>query len=48
MQFHSLSVFDKKKCDHFFEFLVGFGTETVAQGAQVESFRLMVGGTQDF
>ncbi|MAQ18894.1 MAG: hypothetical protein CMN30_29370 [Sandaracinus sp.] len=36
------------KRDHFFEFLVGFGTETVAQGAQVESFRLMVGGTQDF
>ncbi len=36
------------KRDHFFEFLVGFGTETIAQGAQVESFRLMVGGTQDF
>ena len=36
------------KRDHFFEFLVGFGTETIARGAQIESFRLMVGGTQDF
>lgn len=34
--------------DHFFEFLIGFGTETFQNGAQVESFRFLFGGTQNF
>ncbi len=34
--------------DHFFEFLVGFGTETFENGAQVESFRFLFGGIQNF
>lgn len=34
--------------DHFFEFLVGFGTETFENGAKVESFRFLFGGTQNF
>jgi len=34
--------------DHFFEFLIGFGTETFANGGQVESFRFLLGGTRDF
>jgi hypothetical protein len=34
--------------DHRFELLVGFGTETFAQGAQVDSLRLVFGGTNGF
>ena len=34
--------------DHFFEFLVGFGTETFAAGGQVQSFRFLFGGTREF
>lgn len=34
--------------DHFFEFLVGFGTETFENGGQVESFRFLFGGTRTF
>jgi hypothetical protein len=34
--------------DHFFEFLIGFGTETFENGGQVESFRFLFGGTRTF
>jgi len=34
--------------DHRFELLVGFGTETFDQGARVDSFRLVLGGTNGF
>ena len=34
--------------DHSFELLTGFGTETIADGFKVDSFRLMVGGTRGF
>ena len=36
------------KRDHFFEFLVGFGTETFEDGAQVDSFRFTFGGRREF
>ena len=34
--------------DHRFELLVGFGTETFEHGGQVDSFRLVLGGTNGF
>lgn len=34
--------------DHTFEFLVGFGTETFTQGAEVNSFRLLFGTNRGF
>ena len=34
--------------DHRFELLVGFGTETFDQGTRVDSFRLVLGGTNGF
>jgi hypothetical protein len=34
--------------DHRFEVLVGFGTETFEQGTKVDSFRLVIGGTNGF
>ncbi len=34
--------------DHMFEFLTGFGTETIEDGLRVSSFRLVIGGTRGF
>ncbi|MEM9860265.1 MAG: hypothetical protein AAF938_01515 [Myxococcota bacterium] len=34
--------------DHFFEFLVGFGTDEFNAGANVESVRVVFGGTREF
>jgi hypothetical protein len=34
--------------DHVFELLVAFGTETFEDGAEIESFRLVVGATNGF
>ena len=34
--------------DHFFEFLVGFGTETFEDGAELESVRVLFGGVREF
>lgn len=34
--------------DHFFEFLVGFGTDTFENGPDVESVRILFGGTREF
>lgn len=34
--------------DHFFEFLVGFGTDTFDNGPDVESVRILFGGTREF
>lgn len=36
------------KRDHFFEFLVGFGTDTFENGAGVDSVRLIVGARREF
>lgn len=36
------------KRDHFFEFLVGFGTDELSQGPDVESVRVVFGGTREF
>ena len=34
--------------DHFFEFLVGFGTDTFENGPDVENVRILFGGTREF
>ena len=34
--------------DHFFEFLVGFGTDTFENGPDIESVRILFGGTREF
>ncbi|MEM9072948.1 MAG: hypothetical protein AAGE52_30855 [Myxococcota bacterium] len=34
--------------DHFFEFLVGFGTDTFENRPDVESIRILFGGTREF
>ncbi len=34
--------------DHFFEFLVGFGTDTFENGPDVQSVRVMFGGVREF
>ncbi len=34
--------------DHFFEFLVGFGTDTFEDGPDIESVRILFGGTREF
>lgn len=34
--------------DHFFEFLVGFGTDEFEDGPDVESIRVLIGGTREF
>lgn len=36
------------KRDHFFEFLVGFGTDTFEAGATVDSVRLIIGARREF
>ncbi|MFK7999719.1 MAG: hypothetical protein AB8H86_08985 [Polyangiales bacterium] len=36
------------KRDHFFEFLVGFGTDTFEAGATVDSVRLVIGARREF
>lgn len=41
-----IAAFSKR--DHFFEFLVGFGTDTFEAGATVDSVRLIIGSRREF